>query len=286
MVGWLRYCVSSRKGVTPPPSTMREYSDSDRPRSSASVDWTVGGSWHWSPTRTSRWVPRRISGTTAASSVACAASSTRMPAKANFEKKSPPEEIVVVHMTSASCRMRICRSKSAFMLPLPLPLPLPFLPLPPPPSSSEPPALAGFTGVGDLDLEMALSRFFVFFVAGLLDFERDFERKRAWYFRLSSSVFSLSRRHSSVISSRTRLILSGRPTRTAFTPSFLRPIAMLSTATLLSEVARSGDRSNVLDHIFMICTETCVLPVPGGPWITVQVCRSADLTASRCDWLR
>mmetsp|Transcript_139135 Transcript_139135/g.432921 ORF Transcript_139135/g.432921 Transcript_139135/m.432921 type:complete len:208 (-) Transcript_139135:292-915(-) len=83
-----------------------------------------------------------------------------------------------------------------------------------------------------------------------------------------------------------RLILSGLPTRTALTPSALKPMAMLSTATLLSEVANKGDRSNVLDHIFMICTETWVLPVPGGPWITVQVCRSAERTASRCDWLR
>mmetsp|Transcript_85915 Transcript_85915/g.185491 ORF Transcript_85915/g.185491 Transcript_85915/m.185491 type:complete len:434 (-) Transcript_85915:1010-2311(-) len=83
-----------------------------------------------------------------------------------------------------------------------------------------------------------------------------------------------------------RLILSGRPTRTAFTPSLRRPMAMLSTATLESEVARSGERSRVFDHIFMICTETCVLPVPGGPWMMVQVCRRAERTASRCDWFR
>mmetsp|Transcript_107739 Transcript_107739/g.327480 ORF Transcript_107739/g.327480 Transcript_107739/m.327480 type:complete len:297 (-) Transcript_107739:319-1209(-) len=202
-----------------------------------------------------------------------------MPAKANFEKKSPPEEMVVVQMTSASWRILIWRSKSAFMLPLPLPLPLPR------PLALPPPSSAGAAGEGDLDLEMALSRFF-FEGRGLLDLERECERKRAWNRRLSSSVFSLSNKHSKVISSRILLILSGRPTRTALTPSARRPMAMLSTATLLSEVASSGERSSVFDHIFMICTETCVFPVPGGPWITVHVCLKADLTASLWDWLR
>mmetsp|Transcript_22936 Transcript_22936/g.64118 ORF Transcript_22936/g.64118 Transcript_22936/m.64118 type:complete len:409 (-) Transcript_22936:1180-2406(-) len=56
---------------------------------------------------------------------------------------------------------------------------------------------------------------------------------------------------------------------------------MLSTATLLSEVASNGDRSKIFDHIFMICTDTCVFPVPGGPWMTVQVRKSAASIALR-----
>jgi len=87
-----------------------------------------------------------------------------MPANANFEKKSPPEEMVVVQMTSASCKIRICRSKSAFMLPRPL-----LLPLPRPLDGVT--VVAGASEEGDRDLEIARSRFLP--GRGLLDLERD-----------------------------------------------------------------------------------------------------------------
>mmetsp|Transcript_6214 Transcript_6214/g.13381 ORF Transcript_6214/g.13381 Transcript_6214/m.13381 type:complete len:279 (-) Transcript_6214:1976-2812(-) len=183
--------------------------------------------------------------------------------------------MVVVQMLSASCKMRIWSSKSAFMLPFPLPLPLP---------------LARTMGEMERDWDFSFSLcslfFWPLFTSGLPDFDLDLERYRASYFRSSSSTFSFSSKHSRVISSRILLILSGRPTRTALTLSALRPMAMLSTATLLSEVAKRGDKSNVFDHIFMICTDTCVFPVPGGPWMMVQVVLRADRTASRCDWFR
>mmetsp|Transcript_12360 Transcript_12360/g.29456 ORF Transcript_12360/g.29456 Transcript_12360/m.29456 type:complete len:217 (-) Transcript_12360:315-965(-) len=58
--------------------------------------------------------------------------------------------------------------------------------------------------------------------------------------------------------------------------------AMLSTATLLCEVTSIGPMPMAV-QIRMTSTDTCVLPVPGGPWITVRRLCTAASTASRCD---
>mmetsp|Transcript_38483 Transcript_38483/g.114945 ORF Transcript_38483/g.114945 Transcript_38483/m.114945 type:complete len:292 (+) Transcript_38483:1430-2305(+) len=196
----------------------------------------------------------------------------RIPAKENRDRKSPPAEMVVAQITSAACSSLICSSKSARALPgtasrpLPLPLPLPF---------GDSSGIS--SALNDLRCE------------GCLRSARPPSPSsggEAWSCSASNLAFSLASPASKVISSRTWLTFSGLPTRMGLAPSARSPIAMLSTATLLSEVANKGERSNVLDHIFMICTETWVLPVPGGPWITVQVCRRAERTASRCDWFR
>mmetsp|Transcript_112753 Transcript_112753/g.282362 ORF Transcript_112753/g.282362 Transcript_112753/m.282362 type:complete len:283 (-) Transcript_112753:7-855(-) len=101
-----------------------------------------------------------------------------------------------------------------------------------------------------------------------------------------TSAFFLANNVSNAISSKCSLVFSGRPKRTVRTPARLKPSAMLSTATLLSEVARTGDRPNVLTHIDKILTDTWVFPVPGGPWTILHRVETAFATASRWESLR
>mmetsp|Transcript_81773 Transcript_81773/g.255367 ORF Transcript_81773/g.255367 Transcript_81773/m.255367 type:complete len:206 (+) Transcript_81773:1403-2020(+) len=196
----------------------------------------------------------------------------RIPAKENRDRKSPPAEMVVAQITSAACSSLICSSKSARALPgtasrpLPLPLPLPF---------GDSSGIS--SALNDLRCE------------GCLRSARPPSPSsggEAWSCSASNLAFSLASPASKVISSRTWLTFSGLPTRMGLAPSARSPIAMLSTATLLSEVANRGERPRVFAHMRSTCTETWVLPVPGGPWITVQVCFMAALTAARCDALR
>mmetsp|Transcript_22942 Transcript_22942/g.64150 ORF Transcript_22942/g.64150 Transcript_22942/m.64150 type:complete len:230 (-) Transcript_22942:34-723(-) len=67
-----------------------------------------------------------------------------------------------------------------------------------------------------------------------------------------------------------------------FTPPRTRPSAMLSTATLLSDVARSGLWPSSRAKSRNSATETWVLPVPGGPWTIVHRRDKAAFTAVRC----
>ena len=72
-----RYCVVNKEGARPA-ATNRSKSDSPRPPRSASRLRTVGGSCAGSPTNTNCVQPgAHANGTSAAGSVACAASSTR-----------------------------------------------------------------------------------------------------------------------------------------------------------------------------------------------------------------
>mmetsp|Transcript_39099 Transcript_39099/g.125713 ORF Transcript_39099/g.125713 Transcript_39099/m.125713 type:complete len:251 (+) Transcript_39099:2534-3286(+) len=91
---------------------------------------------------------------------------------------------------------------------------------------------------------------------------------------------------SKAISSRCSLNFSGRPKRTALMPARCKPSAMLSTATLLSEVASTGESPKVLIHICRTLTETWVFPVPGGPCTILQRLTTESTTARRCDSLR
>mmetsp|Transcript_63802 Transcript_63802/g.201820 ORF Transcript_63802/g.201820 Transcript_63802/m.201820 type:complete len:451 (-) Transcript_63802:361-1713(-) len=78
---------------------------------------------------------------------------------------------------------------------------------------------------------------------------------------------------------------SGRPRRTARTLAFTSPERRLSTAVLESEVASTG-RTPLRSHSWMTCSATVVLPVPGGPWISVSRRVAAAISAAVCDWLR
>mmetsp|Transcript_37482 Transcript_37482/g.92752 ORF Transcript_37482/g.92752 Transcript_37482/m.92752 type:complete len:225 (+) Transcript_37482:1402-2076(+) len=72
---------------------------------------------------------------------------------------------------------------------------------------------------------------------------------------------------------------SGRPMRATRTPARDKPSTRLSTAMLLSEVHRMGhvrERS----HICTSATAVWVLPVPGGPWISVTRWNRAASSAS------
>mmetsp|Transcript_94592 Transcript_94592/g.168065 ORF Transcript_94592/g.168065 Transcript_94592/m.168065 type:complete len:251 (+) Transcript_94592:582-1334(+) len=118
-----------------PWAASRPNSDKESPRVSASSEQTLGGNWQWSPTRTRRSAPLRMMGTMAESSVACATSSIKMALNLRRFKKSEPEAIVVVQITSAPFRMLILASNSSTLCcfktaasfePLPPPLPRPF----------------------------------------------------------------------------------------------------------------------------------------------------------------
>mmetsp|Transcript_25158 Transcript_25158/g.66847 ORF Transcript_25158/g.66847 Transcript_25158/m.66847 type:complete len:225 (+) Transcript_25158:781-1455(+) len=76
---------------------------SPAPTSKAACDATVGGSWHWSPTRTSCWHPRQ-SGTREADSVTCEASSSSTPAKVMPSSWSEPTP---THVEQTTCALRI-----------------------------------------------------------------------------------------------------------------------------------------------------------------------------------
>mmetsp|Transcript_56978 Transcript_56978/g.166848 ORF Transcript_56978/g.166848 Transcript_56978/m.166848 type:complete len:207 (+) Transcript_56978:917-1537(+) len=194
----------------------------------------------------------------------------RMPAKEKRERKSPPAEMVVAQITSAACSSFICSSKSALALAgvlssrpaLPLPRPLPL-------GDSS----GGSSVLGNRRKDGCLPRGLPCCSSG----------GETWPCSASSLAFSLASSASRVISSSTWFTFSGRPTRMGLAPSWRSPIAMLSTATLLSEVASKGERPSVFAHKRSTWTETCVLPVPGGPWITVQVCFMAAFTAARWD---
>mmetsp|Transcript_4071 Transcript_4071/g.11304 ORF Transcript_4071/g.11304 Transcript_4071/m.11304 type:complete len:312 (+) Transcript_4071:294-1229(+) len=103
---------------------------------------------------------------------------------------------------------------------------------------------------------------------------------------LAALSFSLASKLSKVRSSRLVRTFSGRPKRTTRTPAFWRPVAMLSTATLLSEEASNGAALIVLAIIRKTWTDTWVLPVPGGPWTMVQVRIKEFRTAARWDLFR
>mmetsp|Transcript_10731 Transcript_10731/g.21372 ORF Transcript_10731/g.21372 Transcript_10731/m.21372 type:complete len:261 (-) Transcript_10731:1320-2102(-) len=77
-----------------PHATMREKRGTPSPSSSAFVERTVGGSWQWSPTRTSCLQPL-VRGTRVAGSVAWVASSTRTLSKIMPSRISPPDPIQV-----------------------------------------------------------------------------------------------------------------------------------------------------------------------------------------------
>mmetsp|Transcript_103638 Transcript_103638/g.317323 ORF Transcript_103638/g.317323 Transcript_103638/m.317323 type:complete len:221 (-) Transcript_103638:51-713(-) len=93
-------------------------------------------------------------------------------------------------------------------------------------------------------------------------------------FALTSSI-----RQRELSSSRT---LAAFPIRTTFTPFFARPIAMLSTAMLHSEVHSNGRYPMVCTHFVIMRTEVWVLPVPGGPCTMVRRLDIEPLIASRC----
>mmetsp|Transcript_66469 Transcript_66469/g.197829 ORF Transcript_66469/g.197829 Transcript_66469/m.197829 type:complete len:282 (+) Transcript_66469:272-1117(+) len=102
----------------------------------------------------------------------------------------------------------------------------------------------------------------------------------------SFSSMRFLRMVSSVMSSRCEVTFSGRPTRTTLRPMASTPSAMLSTAMLLSEVARSGFTRNSFAQMPRSCTETVVLPVPGGPCTRVSRRPKAAETAAHCEGLR
>mmetsp|Transcript_71571 Transcript_71571/g.207233 ORF Transcript_71571/g.207233 Transcript_71571/m.207233 type:complete len:301 (+) Transcript_71571:1143-2045(+) len=74
-------------------------------------------------------------------------------------------------------------------------------------------------------------------------------------------------RHAGSSSCRT---LAAFPIRTTLTPFFMRPMAMLSTAMLHSDVASKGLYPMVCTHFVMMRTDVWVFPVPGGPWTMVS----------------
>mmetsp|Transcript_46554 Transcript_46554/g.144228 ORF Transcript_46554/g.144228 Transcript_46554/m.144228 type:complete len:362 (+) Transcript_46554:762-1847(+) len=263
--------------------------DRERPRSSASCDAMPGGSWQWSPTKTRRFSalpPRSTMGTMAESSVACATSSMRRPAKCSFERKSPPALIVVVQMTSASRRIRICSSKS-WRRPRRLSscsASRSMAALGPRPRGTAA-ALARATAAAWLPRPSAVAAGASLPLPPELAPPASARGPRSALSARSSSsrCFTCCSCASSVSSSRKPRTFSGRPRRTARTPRAWSPAAMLSTATLLSEAASSGPMPKDLAQSRSTCTETWVLPVPGGPWMMVQVRAMAAATASRCE---
>mmetsp|Transcript_22947 Transcript_22947/g.64167 ORF Transcript_22947/g.64167 Transcript_22947/m.64167 type:complete len:230 (-) Transcript_22947:37-726(-) len=225
-------------------------------------------------------------------SVACATSSTRMPLKWSLDRKSPPAVIVVAQITSASRMIFICRSKSllrslrAFSWsssrsiscpPLPPPLPFPFFPFP---AKGKPAPLPLSIGKRKPPLQPSLPPSipnkkpapfrpsFPPFACG----KPPLPPSGAWNplkcgamgvselppsscLRSSHSCSSLAFHTwaSNVISLSCPCTFSGRPMRTHFTPDCCNPAAMLSTATLLSDVARRGPP---LLHAFTHCLRT------------------------------
>mmetsp|Transcript_6891 Transcript_6891/g.18768 ORF Transcript_6891/g.18768 Transcript_6891/m.18768 type:complete len:214 (-) Transcript_6891:41-682(-) len=75
---------------------------------------------------------------------------------------------------------------------------------------------------------------------------------------------------------------SGRPMRATLTPARDRPSTRLSTAMFESEVHRIGE-VRFRSHICTSATAVCVLPVPGGPWMSVTLWNSAASSASVWD---
>mmetsp|Transcript_4560 Transcript_4560/g.7140 ORF Transcript_4560/g.7140 Transcript_4560/m.7140 type:complete len:214 (-) Transcript_4560:946-1587(-) len=75
---------------------------------------------------------------------------------------------------------------------------------------------------------------------------------------------------------------SGRPMRATRTPARDSPSTKLSTAMLESEVHNMG-LVRLRSHICTSATAVCVLPVPGGPWMSVTRWNSAASSASVCD---
>mmetsp|Transcript_3070 Transcript_3070/g.9131 ORF Transcript_3070/g.9131 Transcript_3070/m.9131 type:complete len:517 (+) Transcript_3070:654-2204(+) len=121
----MRYCVVNKEGARPA-ATNRSKSDSPRPPRSASRLRTVGGSCAGSPTNTNCVQPgAHANGTSAAGSVACAASSTRTipnsssaavcafarPSVRNGARSSQPAPTHDATTTSASNRARRRRAR-------------------------------------------------------------------------------------------------------------------------------------------------------------------------------
>mmetsp|Transcript_16198 Transcript_16198/g.30207 ORF Transcript_16198/g.30207 Transcript_16198/m.30207 type:complete len:205 (-) Transcript_16198:800-1414(-) len=204
----MRNCTL-RKKVSKPCAARRPNSDSDRPRTSASKQLTLGGSWQWSPTSTSWSAPRSTTGTSDESSVACAASSMRMAPKFRDCKKLLPEATVVQQITSAFLRM-FCFSWKSSLGPSNL------LGTERDTSSSPSSSLASSPASATIACESS------------------------WP---DLKMFSRSTGASWGVT------FSGRPIRTTLKPRLWAASARLSTAMLLSEVARSGRTCISAAHI-------------------------------------
>mmetsp|Transcript_2929 Transcript_2929/g.8757 ORF Transcript_2929/g.8757 Transcript_2929/m.8757 type:complete len:349 (+) Transcript_2929:1352-2398(+) len=237
----------SRKNGSSPCATSRPKRDSDKPRLCASGELTLGGSWQWSPMSTRRSPPRRTRGTATESSVAWATSSTRMAPKWKLWRMSLPAPTVVVQMTSAplsTWRLAVYSSTRRC-------LPASFADRPlsqlPPDGAA---ASHGPSASSDSPPLPAMA-----------------------------SACACCARLSSMMPWSVGVTFSGLPMRTTLRPLLCAPSAMLSTATLLSEVASSGPRPSSRAKSASSRTLTCVLPVPGGPWTSIMGRASARLTA-------
>mmetsp|Transcript_90588 Transcript_90588/g.265129 ORF Transcript_90588/g.265129 Transcript_90588/m.265129 type:complete len:310 (+) Transcript_90588:1934-2863(+) len=265
----------------------RWYSDSDKPRNSASREMQVGGSWQWSPTRTNCLAPRSTTGTIVEISVACATSS--ISAARNWKSRMivPPALMVVMQITSASFKISVrnfMSSARCFLLFTGLPI-SPVLFLLPVARSAMPPSAPEATAALSATLPVRPASSAPLCTSLPSPSFRDLSTAASLAALRSSCFFAVSI-ESSVISSRCSRHLSGLPTRTARMPARRRPSAMLSTAMLLSEVARIGERPKTLTQLCKTLTDTCVLPVPGGPCTIVQRRIIDSATAERCEAFR
>mmetsp|Transcript_92701 Transcript_92701/g.288550 ORF Transcript_92701/g.288550 Transcript_92701/m.288550 type:complete len:370 (-) Transcript_92701:109-1218(-) len=95
-----------------------------------------------------------------------------------------------------------------------------------------------------------------------------------------------ARRRVRQMPSRCELMRSGRPRRTTRRPHLKASSAMLSTAMLLSDVASTRPTRKRCVQSRSICTQTRVLPVPGGPCTSVRRRFSAAAMVLRCEALR
>mmetsp|Transcript_24447 Transcript_24447/g.67959 ORF Transcript_24447/g.67959 Transcript_24447/m.67959 type:complete len:341 (-) Transcript_24447:1373-2395(-) len=237
-------------------------------------------------------------------SVACATSSMRTPWKLKRCKKSPPALMVVAQITSMSFKISIRVSKSSlrcnlfvlwsrcicccrvsgFSFSFVSPVPLPSLPsfASKSPSQSQPSSSSASlmpSSIGSSSASSAANIAASAFSAAIsAAFSAAFASSAAFFW-----AFFLSSIASRVMSSKWPRTFSGRPTRAAFIPAKCKPSAMLSTATLLSDVANKGVSPIVFAQRQRIFTETCVFPVPGGPCTMVHRRVSAARTAPFCE---
>lgn len=104
MAGSMRYWISSIAGSGQAPrraAARRESMDRSKPARTARGETTVAGSWHWSPTRSSRPLAARFwRQASVSASTDCAASSTTATSKAPLRRTSDDPHVPSVAKTT------------------------------------------------------------------------------------------------------------------------------------------------------------------------------------------